>query len=129
MACNICYNHSCNGGCKSSDITRQIRIENNSIGRDGESAYEAYVRNGGTLTEDEWLESLKGDGVQIKGSVPTYADLSNINPAPITGDSWIVDEDGLMYVYGETAFPAQGMGIKVQGDTYIPELTTNYFDQ
>lgn len=54
MACNICYNHSCNGGCKSSDITRQVRIENNSIGRDGESAYETYVRLGGTLTEAEW---------------------------------------------------------------------------
>lgn len=57
MACNICYNHSCNGKCKSSDITRQVRIENNSIGRDGESAYEAYVRNGGTMTEEEWALS------------------------------------------------------------------------
>lgn len=56
MACNKCYNYSCNGGCKKSEITRQISIENNSIGRDGESAYEAYVRLGGTLTEEEWTD-------------------------------------------------------------------------
>lgn len=128
MACNICYNYSCNGGCKSSDITRQIRIENNSIGRDGESAYEIYVREGGTLTEEEWLASLKGDGVQIKGSVNNYSDLLTLNPTPILGDSWIVNSDGLMYVYGETGFPAEGLGIKVQGDSYIPINSNNYFD-
>lgn len=55
MACNKCYNHSCNGSCGKTSVTRQIRIENDSIGRDGESAYEAYVRLGGTLTEEEWL--------------------------------------------------------------------------
>lgn len=54
MACNKCYNHSCDGSCGQPEITRQVRIENNSIGRDGESAYEAYVRNGGTLTYEEW---------------------------------------------------------------------------
>lgn len=54
VTCNKCYNHSCNGSCGQPEITRQVRIENNSIGRDGESAYEAYVRNGGTLTEEEW---------------------------------------------------------------------------
>lgn len=51
--CNKCYNNSCNGSCNRS-VTRQIRLQNNSIGRDGESAYEAYVRLGGTLTEQEW---------------------------------------------------------------------------
>ena len=51
-----CYNSSCNGSCGKPIVSRQVRIENNSIGRDGESAYEAYVRNGGTLTEQEWLE-------------------------------------------------------------------------
>ena len=29
-------------------------------GKDGKSAYEIYVKNGGELTETEWLESLKG---------------------------------------------------------------------
>lgn len=55
MACNICYNYSCNGTCSTDPtISRQVRIENNSIGRDGESAYETYVRLGGTLSEAEW---------------------------------------------------------------------------
>lgn len=54
MACNKCYNKSCNGKCNS--ITRQIRLQNNSIGRDGESAYETYVRLGGTLSEKDWSD-------------------------------------------------------------------------
>ena len=49
--CVQCSNDSCSGGCS---VTRQITSENNSLGRDGESAYEAYVRLGGTLTEAEW---------------------------------------------------------------------------
>lgn len=30
-------------------------------GKDGKSAYEIYVDNGGELSEVEWLESLKGE--------------------------------------------------------------------
>lgn len=54
--CNKCYQGSCNGGCLKTGVTRQIILENNSEGRDGESAYETYVRLGGTLTEQEWSE-------------------------------------------------------------------------
>ena len=61
MACNKCYNNSCNGSCDKSTVTRQVRIENNSVGRDGESAYEAYVRNGGTMTYEEWSLSAEGN--------------------------------------------------------------------
>lgn len=64
MGCNKCYNHTCNGNCKT-DITRQIRIENNSIGKDGESAYEAYVRNGGTLSYSEWALLIESDIYKI----------------------------------------------------------------
>lgn len=49
--CSNCNNNSCDGGCT---ITRQITNVNNSIGRDGESAYQTYIRLGGTLTEAEW---------------------------------------------------------------------------
>lgn len=90
-------------------------------------------------TEKYWLDNFtkgekgeKGDGVQIKGSVPTYADLTDISPVPEVGDSYIVDADGLMYVYGENGFPPQGQGVQIKGesgDTYIPEQTNNYFDQ
>lgn len=59
MACNKCYNNSCNGSCNKSSISRQIRLQNNSIGRDGESAYETYVRtttDDPILTEQEWSD-------------------------------------------------------------------------
>lgn len=137
MACNKCYRGSCSGSCGNPSVSRQIRLQNNSIGRDGESAYETYLRMGGTLTEAEWLESLKGeqgpkgDGVQIKGSVEFYGDLFNIDPSPEVGDSWIVNENGMLYVYGEMGFPSIDQGIQIQGEPgndLIPDTTTNYFD-
>lgn len=38
-------------------------------GKDGKSAYDIYVENGGILTEEEWLNSLKGEpgDTPIKG--------------------------------------------------------------
>lgn len=42
--CNKCNNNRCNGSCGKKSITRQIKINNNSIGRDGESAYDQWVR-------------------------------------------------------------------------------------
>lgn len=53
MLCKYC-NNNCNNSCKSSIVSREIKINNNSLGRDGESAYLTYVRLGGTLTEAEW---------------------------------------------------------------------------
>lgn len=38
-------------------VARNITINNKTIGRDGEDAYDAYVRAGGTLTKDEWALS------------------------------------------------------------------------
>lgn len=71
MACSRCQQLNCNGGCikspfnkscsQDSIISRNNSFENKSEGRDGESAYKIYVREGGTLTEEEWLESLKGN--------------------------------------------------------------------
>ena len=45
-------------------------------GKDGLSAYDIYVKNGGTLTESEWLKSLKGE----KG------DQGNQGPQGIQGE-------------------------------------------
>lgn len=36
-------------------------------GEPGLSAYEIYLKNGGTLSEIEWLESLKGDTPSLSG--------------------------------------------------------------
>ena len=44
------------------DIENVIDIEADvSEAKEGLSAYEVYLKNGGTLSEEEWLESLKGD--------------------------------------------------------------------
>lgn len=51
--CNKCSNCGCSD---QGSVTRQINIINDSIGRDGESAYEIYVRLGGTLTEEEYAD-------------------------------------------------------------------------
>lgn len=42
----------------------EIEVEMQEAGPQGEkglSAYEVYLKNGGTLTETEWLDSLKGE--------------------------------------------------------------------
>lgn len=74
-------------------------------------------------TEIYWLENYakgqkgdKGDGIQIKGSVATYADLASITPTPEQGDSYVVNADGLLYVYGESGFPLNGQGAPFKGD-------------
>lgn len=44
------------------NIENVIDIETDaSEAKEGLSAYEVYLKNGGTLSEEEWLESLKGD--------------------------------------------------------------------
>ena len=133
MSCGNSSKHTSSCG-KPSLVTRDIKSQNNSIGRDGESAYQTYLRLGGTLTEAAWLISLKGekgDGINIKGSVKLYSELANIEPIPALGDSWIVDETGMMYVYGTTGFPDIDDGIVIKGDpgnNYVPMLTTDYFE-
>jgi len=54
----------------------EIEIEEiSSIGPRGYSAYEVYVQNGGTLTEAQWLASLKGDKGD-KGDTGPMPDMS-----------------------------------------------------
>lgn len=48
------------------DIEKEIEIEveiqaMGPQGKDGKSAYEIYIKNGGILTEIEWIASLKGE--------------------------------------------------------------------
>lgn len=49
--CDKCCNHSCSCG-----TTRQIIHNNNSTGKDGESAYQIAVRLGYEGTEQEWID-------------------------------------------------------------------------
>jgi hypothetical protein len=44
------------------EIDIEIEVEQSGpAGKDGKSAYDIYVANGGELTEIEWLASLKGE--------------------------------------------------------------------
>ena len=43
------------------EVDLEVEVEQSGPrGKDGLSAYEIYVKNGGILTETEWLASLKG---------------------------------------------------------------------
>ena len=143
---------NCNGSCNSCHNDCQpTNMSNRTIvtGQVGADAYKLWLSNYPNLdpdinpsspwTEKYWVDNWakgekgdKGDGVQIKGSVPTYADLATITPAPIIGDTWAVDADGMLYTYGTNGFPAQGQGIQLQGadgDTYVPIPENEFFDQ
>lgn len=56
-----------------------------------------------------------GKGIEIAGQVPTYAEL----PADLTtddaGKGYLVEADGLLYVWGGDKFPAEGQGAAFQG--------------
>ena len=97
------------------------------IGPKGLSAYEVYVKNGGTLSETEWLESLRGEQgpkgepgavkMQVVDTLPDVGETDTIylvkknNP----GEQNLYDE----YVYTETS------GWEHIGDTSI-DLTDYY---
>lgn len=55
-----------------------------------------------------------GAGVTLSGSVPTYADLG---PGPWDlGAAFVVNADGLLYIYGMTGWPADGDGAAFRGE-------------
>ena len=57
-----------------------------------------------------------GQGIAIAGSVATYAALpSGLGPGD-AGDGYLVDADGLLYIWSGTAFPADGNGVAFKGD-------------
>lgn len=56
--------------------------------------------------------------INLQGVVPTYADLATITPIPELNDAYQVEADGLVYVYTETGFQADGDGFNL-----LPEPT------
>ena len=72
------------------EAIEELNVDVEEIGPQGYSAYEVYVQNGGTLSEVEWLNSLKGvDGTNGKDGT----DGSN-GITPIIGDNgnWYLGE-------------------------------------
>lgn len=56
-----------------------------------------------------------GAGIEISGSVPTYADLpTSLGPGD-AGNGYLVEADGKLYIWSGTAFPADGSGVEFRG--------------
>lgn len=81
-------------------------------GERGYSNYEIYVKNGGTLTEEQWLEHF---GVDLTGYVKTtelldliypvgaiYISATNVNPSTILGGTWEQIQDKFLLACGST---------------------------
>lgn len=57
-----------------------------------------------------------GKGISIAGSVATYAALpTGLGPTD-SGKGYLVEADGLLYIWSGTAFPADGSGVAFKGD-------------
>lgn len=81
-------NHPSGGGGESSP------------GADGKSAYEIAVDNGFTGTEQEWLESLKGE----PGEALVFDDLTEEQKASLKGEPGSDGKDGYTPIKGEDYF-------------------------
>lgn len=58
---------------------------------------------------------VDGKSVSIAGQVKTYADLPKNLTKSDAGKGWLVEEDGDLYVWSGTAFPANGSGTDFRG--------------
>lgn len=81
----------------------EIDVDAEQGGRQGLSAYELYLNNGGTLSETEWLASLKGDigdtGPQgPQGEKGEKGDTGEVGPQGPKGDT---GEQGPQGIQGE----------------------------
>lgn len=94
------------------ELEKEIEVNLEQIGPQGLSAYEVYVKNGGTLSETEWLESLKGkdgingsDGLNGKdgenGITPTIGDNGNWYLADVDTGKPSRGEQGPQGIQGE----------------------------
>lgn len=94
----------------------KIRINGNEYSIVGESAYDIAVRNGYDGTEEEWLESLRGengdDGEDASGC-PDVTEADEGKFLQANDGSWIASEflrilDGVLYL-GDIAFSQKGL--------------------
>ena len=57
-----------------------------------------------------------GKGISIAGSAATYAALPTGLGAADVGKGYLVNADGLLYIWSGTAFPTDGNGVAFKGD-------------
>lgn len=66
---------------------------------------------------DQGNPGADGKGISIAGSAPTYAALPTGLGAGDAGKGYLVQADGLLYIWTGSAFPANGSGVAFKGDT------------
>ena len=71
------------------------------------------------------IQGPQGEGIHIDASVATYADLPL--DAGDAGYSVLVDADGRLYIWDGAAFPADGEGALVRGDSAYEVAVGNGF--
>lgn len=75
----------------------------------------AAVFNFGIPKGDKGDKGDAGAGLQINGTVATYADLPNDLGPDDAGEAYFVQADGKLYVWTGTAFPPDGQGTQFEG--------------
>lgn len=100
-------------------------------GEQGESAYDIYVRNGGTLSETEWLASLKGQQGERgpKGNAFTYEDFTTEQLEELRGPAGQDGAPGPRGLQGPTgpAGPAGPKGTDGHTPTLVIGSNGNWF--
>lgn len=56
-----------------------------------------------------------GAGIEIAGSVPTYASLPSSLSVTNAGEGYLVEADGKLYIWSGSSFPASGAGVEFRG--------------
>ena len=82
------------------------------------TAYGIAVKNGFEGTEQEWLESLKGEtgaGFEIAGEYATLEELEAAVPDPVQGPAYKVGNDADYLIYGWSDSQQKWVTVEVRG--------------
>ena len=69
---------------------------------------------------EQGIPGPAGAGIEIRGSVPTYDDLHLNLTEGDAGAAFAVQEDGKLYIWSGSAFPARGEGGEFRGPAGPP---------
>lgn len=95
------------------DLGTIIQVQGDEIGQTSVGTLKQDITNS-VVTELTESGGVSLNLINLKGVVPTYADLPTVDVE--LNDAYQVEADGLVYVYTENGFQAEGEGFKVQPD-------------